>query len=88
QMMSVLSIAEGTSVITENLFENRMKAAPELVKMGADIKVEGVTATINGVEKLHGASVTAKDLRAGAALVAASLSAEGETEINGLSYID
>ncbi len=88
QMMSVLSIAKGTSVITENLFEHRMKAAPELVKMGADIKVEGVTATIKGVTRLHGASVMAKDLRAGAALVAAALSAEGETEINGLSYID
>lgn len=88
QMMSVLSVANGTSTIVENLFENRMKAAPELIKMGADITVEGVTATIKGVAKLHGASVTAKDLRAGAALVAAALAASGETEVNGLSYID
>ncbi|MEG1495929.1 MAG: UDP-N-acetylglucosamine 1-carboxyvinyltransferase [Clostridiales bacterium] len=88
QMMSVLSIADGTSMVVENLFETRMKAAPELVKMGADIVVEGCEATIKGVEKLHGASVLAKDLRAGAALVAAALAAEGETEVNGLSYID
>lgn len=88
QMMSLLSVANGTSVITENLFENRMKAAPELVKMGANIEVSGVTATIRGVEKLHGAQVMAKDLRAGAALVAAALAAEGETEIDGVSYID
>ncbi len=88
QIMSMLSIANGTSVITENLFEARMKAAPELCKMGADITVNGNIATVRGVKKLQGASVLAKDLRAGAALVIAALAADGETEINGLTIID
>lgn len=88
QIMSMLSIANGTSTIVENLFEERMKAAPELCKMGADIIINGNIATVRGVKNLHGASVTAKDLRAGAALVIAALAAEGETEINGLTVID
>ena len=88
QIMSMLTIANGTSTIVENLFEERMKAAPELCKMGADITINGNIATVHGVKKLHGASVMAKDLRAGAALVIAALAAEGETEINGLTVID
>ena len=86
--MSMLTIANGTSTIVENLFEERVKAAPELCKMGADITINGNIATVHGVKKLHGASVMAKDLRAGAALVIAALAAEGETEINGLTVID
>ena len=88
QMMSLLSVAEGTSTIVENLFETRMKAAPELKKMGADIEVNGCIATVRGVPQLYGAEVVAKDLRAGAALVAAALSAQGETRIEGVTYID
>lgn len=87
-MMSMLTLAKGTSIVVENLFENRMKAAGELARMGANIKVEGQTAVIRGVEKLYGANVHAHDLRAGAAIVAAALAAEGTSEINGLSVID
>ena len=82
------ALAEGTSVIVENLFERRMKAASELVKMGADISIDGKTATVIGVPKLHGATVQTHDLRAGAALVAAALAAEGETVVENLGIID
>lgn len=87
-MMSVLSLAKGTSIVVENLFENRMQAANELIRMGADIKVDGQTAVIRGVDRLYGATVYSHDLRAGAAIVAAALAAEGVTEVNGLSVID
>lgn len=86
--MSMLTVAEGTSVIVENLFESRMKAAPELLRMGADIKVEGQTAIVRGVETLSGASVRARDLRAGAALIGAALVADGESQITGIDVID
>ena len=86
--MSLLSLAEGTSVVTENIFENRFKHVGELVKMGAKITTEGRTAVVKGVEKLHGANVEAKDLRGGAALVTAGLAAEGETLVNGGHHID
>lgn len=86
--MSMLAIASGDSVIVENVFESRMKAAPELVRMGADIKVEGQTAIIRGVERIQGTSVHARDLRAGAALLAAALAAEGQSEITGVEIID
>lgn len=86
--MAVLSKAKGTSVIVENIFENRFCAAPELVRMGADIKAEGKVAVIEGVKGLSGASVVAHDLRAGAALVLAGLAAEGTTAISNVSYID
>ena len=72
----------------ENIFERRMKAATELCKMGAKITVDGKVATVHGIEKLHGATVQAHDLRAGAALVAAALAAEGETTIEKLGIID
>ena len=88
QLMAMASLAEGTSIIVENLFERRMKAATELVKMGADISINGKTATVNGVPKLHGATVQTHDLRAGAALVAAALAAEGETVVENLGIID
>ena len=88
QVMAMAALAEGTSVIVENLFERRMKAASELVKMGADISIDGKTATVVGVPKLHGATVQTHDLRAGAALVAAALAAEGETVVENLGIID
>ena len=72
----------------ENLFETRFKYAGELKRMGADIILRGRTAIIRGVEKLHGASVTAGDLRGGAALVLAGLAAEGQTTVLDLSHVD
>jgi len=85
---AMLSIAEGTSVITENVYERRFKYVSELIRMGADIKVEGRTAIINGVPKLTGAQISASDLRAGAALVCAALAAEGESEVLGIEHIE
>lgn len=86
--MAALAKAKGTSVIVENIFENRYHHVDELVRMGADIKTEGKVAIINGVEKLYGAKVKAADLRGGAALAVAALSAEGRTEITDIHYID
>ena len=82
QFAVALTLAEGTSIVTESIFENRFKYVDELVRMGADIKVEGNTAIINGVSKLAGAQVSAPDLRAGAALVIAGLAAEGITIVD------
>ncbi len=87
-MVALLSLAEGTSVVTENIYEHRFKYVSELVRMGADIKQEGRTAIVKGVKKLTGAQVAATDLRAGAALVCAGLAAEGVTEISGVDHID
>jgi UDP-N-acetylglucosamine 1-carboxyvinyltransferase len=87
-MMALLSTVEGTSIITETVFENRFKHAEELRRMGADIKLNGNTAIIRGVKKLTGAVVEAKDLRAGAALVIAGLAAVGKTVVEGTSFID
>lgn len=87
-MTSMLAVAEGTSTITENLFENRFNHADELSRMGADIKIYGRNAQITGVPKLYGADVVATDLRAGAAMVVAALMAEGTTRIRNLYYID
>lgn len=80
-MMSLLALAEGTSVIVENIFENRFGLAAELKRLGASIKIEGHTAIIQGVDKFTGAKVKALDLRAGAALVLAGLVAKGHTEV-------
>ena len=88
QMTTSLATCEGTSIITESIFENRFKYVDELTKMGANIKVEGNTAIINGVEKLTGATVCAPDLRAGAALVIAGLVAEGYTTVEHVEYIE
>ncbi|MEW6273833.1 MAG: UDP-N-acetylglucosamine 1-carboxyvinyltransferase [Bacillota bacterium] len=88
QMMALLSRVRGTSMIVENIFENRFRVADELKRMGAKIKVEGRLAIIEGGDKLFGAKVKATDLRAGAALVVAGLLAEGETEISNVYYID
>ena len=74
-------------MVTENVFEMRYKHIPELIKMGADITVKGRTAIINGVERFNGASVTAYDLRGGAALIEAALVAEGKTEVNDIKHI-
>jgi UDP-N-acetylglucosamine 1-carboxyvinyltransferase len=84
----MLSVAEGTSVITENVYERRFRYVSELARMGADIKQEGRTAVINGVPNLTGAQTTAYDLRAGAALVCAGLVAEGQSEISDIEHIE
>ena len=89
QPMSVLlSMAEGTSIVTESIWEGRFKYVDELKRMGAKIKVEDSVAIVEGVTKLWGTSVYATDLRAGAAMVVAGLVAEGETIIGNVKYID
>lgn len=88
QLISLLSVSKGTSLVTENLFETRFKHIPELVKMGAHITVKDKLAVINGVESLSGASVMATDLRAGAGLVLAGLNAKGYTIVDGISHIN
>ena len=87
-MMALLTMAKGNSYIVENIFEDRFNHVPELIRMGASINVNGRTATIEGVDKLYGASVRATDLRAGAALIVAALSAEGTTTVRNIHYID
>ena len=87
QIAVTLALAEGTSIVTESVFENRFKYADELSRMGANIKVEGNSAIIDGVRKLTGARVSAPDLRAGAALVIAGLAAEGVTVVDDIVYI-
>ena len=88
QMSVVLGISEGTSTVTESIFENRFKYVDELTRMGADIKVESNIAIINGVKGYTGARVSAPDLRAGAALVIAGLSAEGITIVDDIHFIE
>ena len=88
QFMAMLSIADGNSVITENVFENRFMFADELVRMGADVRIEGHHALVRGVSQLSGAPVRCPDLRAGAALVLAGLIADGETVVSGVHHID
>ncbi|MFZ5647228.1 MAG: UDP-N-acetylglucosamine 1-carboxyvinyltransferase [Bacillota bacterium] len=88
QFMALMAVAQGTSIITETIFENRFKHVSELRRMGADIKVEGQTTIIKGVLKLSGAVVEASDLRAGAALVLAALVAEDGTVIENIEHID
>lgn len=87
QMAVLLGIAEGTSTVTESIFENRFKYVDELTRMGADIKVESNIAIISGVKRYTGARVNAPDLRAGAALVIAGLAAEGVTVVDDIYYI-
>ena len=84
---TLLTTAKGTSVIVENIFENRYKYTQELIRMGAKISVEGKTAVIKGVRKLYGANVKATDLRGGAALVMAATVAKGTTEVGNIEYI-
>ncbi len=87
QMAVVLALAKGSSMVTESIFENRFKYVDELNRMGGKIKVEGNTAYIEGVEQLTGAQLSAPDLRAGAALVIAALSAQGISEIDDIHFI-
>jgi UDP-N-acetylglucosamine 1-carboxyvinyltransferase len=86
--MSLLTLAEGDSTITENLFENRLQHVAELNRMGADIRVKGKLAIVRGVPKLSGAPVLATDLRASASLIVAALAADGMTTIKGLHHLD
>ncbi|MBS7525807.1 UDP-N-acetylglucosamine 1-carboxyvinyltransferase [Fusibacter paucivorans] len=88
QFMALLSIAEGTSVINETVFENRFGHVAEINRMGANVKIEGHSAVIQGVKQLQGAQVKATDLRAGAALVLAGMISEGITEIDDIFHID
>jgi len=88
QMAVTLALANGTSIVTETIFENRFKYVGELARMGADIKVEGNTAIINGVSRFSGAEVSVPDLRAGAALVIAGLAAEGYSVVDDIIYIE
>lgn len=88
QMMALLSICKGSSIITETVFENRFMHVAELVRMGANIKIDGRTAIIEGVDSLTGCDVKATDLRAGAAMILAGLVAHGRTEISDLYHID
>ena len=88
QITVALGLSGGTSIVTESIFENRFKYVDELTRMGANIKVEGNTAIIDGVSRYTGASITAPDLRAGAALVIAGLSADGITIVDDIKYIE
>ncbi len=88
QFMALMSIAQGTSRIRETVFENRFMHVPELMRMGADVHIQGDTAIVTGVEKLKGAPVMATDLRASVSLVLAGLAAEGETIVNRVYHLD
>ncbi|MBF9031136.1 UDP-N-acetylglucosamine 1-carboxyvinyltransferase [Rhodobacterales bacterium HKCCE3408] len=88
QFMALMCTAEGTSRLEETIFENRFMHAPELIRMGADIDVQGGVATVTGVEKLKGAPVMATDLRASVSLILAGLAAEGETVVNRVYHLD
>lgn len=88
QYVTLMTIAKGTSIVVENIFENRYKYVNELLRMGANIKLEGKTAIIQGVNSLNSACVEAKDLRGGAALIEAALIADGTSEIYGVNYIE
>ena len=88
QFMAMLAKADGASVLTETIFENRYMHVPELARMGADIQVKGRTAVVRGVDRLAGAPVMATDLRASMSLIIAGLAAEGETQVNRVYHLD
>jgi UDP-N-acetylglucosamine 1-carboxyvinyltransferase len=88
QFMAMMAVAEGASMITETIFENRFMHVPELCRMGADINVHGSSAIVRGVERLSGAPVMATDLRASISLILAGLAAKGETIINRVYHLD
>src|SRR6056297_1127839 len=88
QMMALMCTADGTSVLEEKIFENRFMHAPELIRMGADIDVQGGVARVTGVDRLKGAPVMATDLRASVSLILAGLAAEGETVVNRVYHLD
>ena len=86
--MALASLADGSTMFVETIFENRYRHVCELIRMGADIKTEGRVAVVNGVPRLHGAAVTCGDLRGGAALLLAALAAGGESTIDRIEHID
>ena len=86
--MALLATAQGTSVITEKIYENRMQHVAELQRMGAAIRVQGNAAVVEGVPSLSGAPVNGTDLRASAAMVLAGLVAKGRTQVSGLNHLD
>jgi UDP-N-acetylglucosamine 1-carboxyvinyltransferase len=88
QFMSLMAVADGTSIIHENIFENRFMHVAELRRMGANISIDGGTATVKGVERLTGAPVMATDLRASASLIVAALSARGESSVQRIYHLD
>lgn len=88
QFMTLMTIAEGTSIITENIFENRFMHVPELCRMGASIIISGHNATVRGVKQLRSAEVMASDLRASVSLVLAGLAAKGETKVRRIYHLD
>ena len=88
QFMAMMCFADGVSVLNETIFENRFMHAPELLRMGANVEVQGGTATVMGVEKMNGAQVMATDLRASVSLILAGLRAEGETQVNRVYHLD
>ena len=88
QMLAAACVAEGTSVIVENVFENRLSHVTDLCRMGADIRVNGRMAVVTGVPRLSGMTVSARDLRGGAALVLAALAAKGESTVEHAELID
>jgi UDP-N-acetylglucosamine 1-carboxyvinyltransferase len=88
QLMAVLTLAEGASVVEERVFENRFMHVPELQRMGADISLAGRSAHVRGRSRLTGAPVMATDLRASAGLIVAGLAAEGDTVVNRVYHID
>lgn len=87
-IMAMSTLAQGTTVFVENIFENRYKHISELIRLGANINVEGKVAIVEGVKALYGTNVTAQDLRGAAALVVASLAAEGKTSISGIEHLE
>ena len=87
-LVTMLAVAEGSGIVTENLYPGRFRYVEELSKLGADIRTDGHHAIVRGVERLRGAAVVAPDIRAGAALVVAGLAAEGRTVISGIEHID
>jgi UDP-N-acetylglucosamine 1-carboxyvinyltransferase len=88
QFMALMTVAEGASMITETIFENRFMHVPELMRMGARINFHGTSAIVRGVPKLSGAPVMATDLRASVSLILAGLAAEGETIVNRVYHLD
>lgn len=88
QFMALMTLGHGTSIVTENIFENRFMHVPELCRMGADITINGHSATVRGIKRLNGAEVMASDLRASVSLILAGLAAEGETKVRRIYHLD
>jgi UDP-N-acetylglucosamine 1-carboxyvinyltransferase len=86
--VALMTVADGSGIVTENVYDGRFQFVDELARMGADVRTEGRHAIVRGVDRLSGAPVQASDVRAGAALVLAGLVAEGETEINHFEHVE